>query len=278
MWNLHFHSTSEEETYLVRLVDSPRELFYQIKQWNDHRSEGMKGSRVLAGKGRTNGEDWQWMDDHVPLNRRKTLGPFKNDNGNRYVWNLHNYTAPESFASDDGSVNLVGCLDTSQGLDFEYIGLILSSDIEYDSADHIVRVNLAGHQQGDPNLDMNHHQNEEDNLKTIVKNTYRVLASRGAKGCLIYCCDEALQQYLGTLIPVMNVEVPEDYNVYPDNDRNIDGAADEVNVLYVGNTGNRSFHLPDCRYAPRASYKRVEFASREAAVAAGYRSCPTCNA
>ena len=30
---------------------------------------------------------------------------------------------------------------------------------------------------------------------TIIKNTYRVLLSRGIKGCYVYCVDERLNNY-----------------------------------------------------------------------------------
>ena len=266
----------EDELYQVRLIATPRELFYKIHELNDNRAEGVNGSRVLAGKGRTNGVDWQWMDDNEPLTRRKTLGPFRNDDGNKYVWNLHNYPEPNSFASEDTSINLVGCLDTSQGLDFEYIGLILSPDIEYDISTNMVHINLEGHQQGDPNLNIRNHQNEREVLELIIKNTYRVLASRGAKGCFIYCSDENLQNYLSAIIPVMRVEVPENYHVYPPEEDEPEVAVNNV-AMCIGNSFNRSFHNPDCQYAPRNPQKRIEFASRDNAVNAGYQPCRTCN-
>jgi DUF2075 family protein len=30
----------------------------------------------------------------------------------------------------------------------------------------------------------------------LIRNTYRTLMSRGMKGCYLYCCDDALQQYM----------------------------------------------------------------------------------
>ena len=262
---------TEDETYIVRMINSPREMFFKIKELNDNRSEGMNGSRVLAGKGRTNGVDWKWMDDEDTWNTRKTIGPFRND-ADKYVWNKSNYTDTDSFASNDASVNLVGCLDTSQGLDFEYVGLIFSPDIVYDAHNNSVRIDLNGHQQGDPNLRIVQNRNKEELLKTIIRNTYRVLSSRGAKGCFIYCCDEGLQNYLGTLIPTMNVDVPDDYVTYPSDTV----PSNTVNVMYIGNRNNRSFHKPDCEYAPRKLEKRIEFTSRGEAFFAGYKPCGTC--
>lgn len=47
-------------------------------------------------------------------------------------------------------------------------------------------------------------------------------------------------------------------------------------IIYVGNRLNTSFHRADCKYAPRNPQKRIEFHSREEALAAGYKPCPTC--
>lgn len=214
---------TEDETYKVRLVNSPRELFYKISEVNAARDKRANGSRVLAGKGSTDGVDWEWKNDNESLDSRKTVGPFRNSK-EKYVWNLHEYLGKDSFASHDESVNLVGCVDTSQGLDFEYIGLIFSPDIkvkERHGVDRVV-IDLSGHQKKDPNL--TDYKSCDQALKTygykllvtIIRNTYRVLASRGEKGCFIYCCDKNLQDYLGTIIPTLKVSVPNDYVVYPE--------------------------------------------------------------
>ena len=141
----------------------------------------------------------------------------------------------------------------------------------------MVRINLDGHQQRDPNLDIHNHQDEREVLETIIRNTYRVLASRGKKGCYIYCCDEELQNYLGRLIPTIEVEVPDDYATYQVGDRPDErGNNAEGNILFIGNNYNRSYHRPECRYAPRNPQKRVEFESVDMARQAGYSPCPTC--
>ena len=211
---------TEEEDYKVRLINTPRELFYTIEKANAHRN-GAHGSRVLAGKGRTNGTDWTWENDEIPLDRKRTIGPFRNDSS-MYVWNRHNYCYPDSYASDDSSVNLVGCLDTSQGLDFKYVGLIFSPDIKYNTLTSRVEIDLEGHQHSDPNLTNYLSFSDartkygDDVLKQLIKNTYWVLASRGENGCFIYCCDENLQKYLSTIIPTPKFSVPESFSIYPD--------------------------------------------------------------
>jgi methylphosphotriester-DNA--protein-cysteine methyltransferase len=45
----------------------------------------------------------------------------------------------------------------------------------------------------------------------------------------------------------------------------------------IGNNTNKSFHLDTCKFAPKNATKRVEFASIDEAVKAGYKPCNTCN-
>ena len=258
---------TEDEKYLVRMVNSPRELFYAIKEFNDKKAKTENGSRVLAGKGRSesDGKDWEWKFDNVSLSERKTVGPFRNDN-DKYVWNLHKYAEPDSFASVDSSINLVGCIDTSQGLDFEYIGMIIAPDLVYDKTTRCVRVNINGHQQRDPNIDSKNENITEKNIEEIIKNTYRVLASRGKKGCFIYCCDEGLHNYLREIIPLKKVDVPDDYEIYPKDNK----------IKIIGNRTTLKYHKPDCSSAPLLPMNRVEFDSVYEAIKKGYEPCVCC--
>ena len=49
-------------------------------------------------------------------------------------WNLGNTT---TFAIDETSINEVGCIHTSQGLEFDYAGVIIGDDMRYENG-HIV--------------------------------------------------------------------------------------------------------------------------------------------
>lgn len=99
----------------------------------------------------------------------------------------------------------MGCIDTSQGLDFEYVGVIIAPDLIYDPQLGQIRVNVDGHQRSDPNVRRRRVYTDipvEDTpeVRRIILNTYRVLLSRGERGCFIYCCDKNLHQYLSRII------------------------------------------------------------------------------
>ena len=192
-----------DEDYQVALVDNPQALFTLIREKNANRNDG-KPSRVLAGKGRTAGRDWSWWWSDTGI--RATVGPFRNMQG-AFTWNKREYIRPQTFASDEGSIGNVGCIDTSQGLDFEYVGIIIAPDLVYDKATDCVKVDISGHQQEDPNTGLRNKKRNESDIIQIIKNTYRVLLSRGEKGCYLYCCDENLQEYLKGVLPV--IKIPE---------------------------------------------------------------------
>ena len=261
---------NSDEDYQVALVDDPQALFTLIREKNANRNDE-KPSRVLAGKGRTFGRDWSWWWNDEEI--RATVGPFRNMQG-AFTWNKREYIRPQTFASDEGSIGNVGCIDTSQGLDFEYVGIIIAPDLVYDIATDCVKVDISGHQQEDPNTGLSNHNRNENDIIQIIKNTYRVLLSRGEKGCYLYCCDENLQEYLKGVLPVINVPESDEVD-WAEIDINNQNASEPA--LFIGNNYNNSFHTLNCKYAPKSLAKRVEYASREAAVNAGYRPCPTCN-
>lgn len=111
-------------------------------------------------------------------------------------WNLGN---SDTWAIDDNSVNEVGCIHTSQGLEFDYVGVIIGNDMRFDG-EHII-TDFNQRAKTDKSLfgiKKKHKENPDEALKVadeIIKNTYRTLMTRGMKGCYIYCEDILLQAY-----------------------------------------------------------------------------------
>ena len=113
-------------------------------------------------------------------------------------WNLGNST---TWAIDPKSVNEVGCIHTCQGLEFDYVGVIIGDDLRYEDG-HIV-TDYTKRAKTDTSLNgikkIAKEQGEEVANKiadSIIKNTYRTLMTRGMKGCYIYCVDKNLADYL----------------------------------------------------------------------------------
>ena len=111
-------------------------------------------------------------------------------------WNLGN---SDTWAIDEDSVNEIGCIHTSQGLEFDYVGVIIGEDMQYDG-EHIVtdfneRARTDQSLKGIKKLYKEIPSEALEVADEIIKNTYRTLMTRGMKGCYIYCEDELLQSY-----------------------------------------------------------------------------------
>ncbi len=112
-------------------------------------------------------------------------------------WNLD---GGRTYATDPNSINEVGCIHTTQGLEFDYVGVIIGEDMRYEGG-HIV-TDFTRRAKTDQSLKGIKSLYKEDPAKAeaiadeIIKNTYRTLMTRGMKGCYVYCCDERLAEYL----------------------------------------------------------------------------------
>ena len=169
--------------YDIRIVDSPNEVRDLIIE----RNKSVNHSRILAGY------CWAWLkagQNDTNVHDIK-IGDFE------MSWNLGNTS---TFAIDEDSVNEVGCIHTSQGLEFDYAGVIIGDDMRYENG-HIVTdfTKRAKTDQSLKGIKKLYKENPELALKEadeIIKNTYRTLMTRGMKGCYIYCTDKNLANYL----------------------------------------------------------------------------------
>jgi DUF2075 family protein len=97
---------------------------------------------------------------------------------------------PENlWAYDPAGIEQVGCIYTAQGFEFDYVGVIWGKDLRYDQQ--------AQHWIGDRRQSQdNVVRRGGDAFLDLVRNTYRVLLSRGLKGCYVYCQDAETAKFL----------------------------------------------------------------------------------
>lgn len=176
-----------ELNYDFRVCDTPQEMFELIKERN--KEDGK--SRVVAGY------CWEWpkAGQSDPNYHDIIIGDFE------MSWNLANYT----FALDDNSINQAGCIHTTQGLEFSYVGVIIGNDLRNLGGimitDYTERASTDQSIKGLKKLFSEDPGAGEKKQDEIIKNTYRTLMSRGMKGCYVYCCNEGLAKYLKEKIP-----------------------------------------------------------------------------
>ena len=120
-------------------------------------------------------KDYEGDQFHFPRNESIALLPCAY---------LHNMKARDAI-NDDGSlwliaeksVEQIGCIHTCQGLELDYIGVIIGNDF-------IVR-------DGKVVIQPLEHPSRDKALSS----TYRTLMTRGQKGCFIYCTDQETREY-----------------------------------------------------------------------------------
>ncbi len=169
--------------YEIRICDSPTELKKLIFEKNGESNR----ARMLAGY------CWEWPKkerNHSEYHDIK-IGDFG------MSWNLE---GGEAFAVSETSINEVGCIHTSQGLEFDYVGVIMGDDIRFENQ-HIVtdftkRARSDQSLKGIKKLAKSDPAEARKRADEIIKNTYRTLMTRGMKGCYIYCTDEGMKTYL----------------------------------------------------------------------------------
>lgn len=92
------------------------------------------------------------------------------------------------WASEPAGVYQVGCVYTAQGFEFDYVGVIFGQDLRYDGD--------AGTWVGDRKKSHDTTvKRSGEQFTELVKNTYRVLMTRGIKGCFVYFEDEDTRRF-----------------------------------------------------------------------------------
>ena len=105
-----------------------------------------------------------------------------------------------TYAIDEDSVKEAGCIHTSQGLEFDYVGVIIGDDMRYENGGLLQillkRARTDQSLKGIKKLYKEDPELAEKEADEIIKNTYRTLMTRGMKGCYVYCTDQRLSAYL----------------------------------------------------------------------------------
>ena len=134
--------------------------------WSDPKPDGTLVSDVSIG-------DWQ-----MPWNAKPDAGKLAKGIPKSNFW-----------ASEPGGVYQVGCVYTAQGFEFDYVGVIVGRDLRYDPA---TQDWIGDYHESRDGL---HTQKGRAKFTDYVKNTYRVLMTRGMKGCYVHFLDEETRRF-----------------------------------------------------------------------------------
>lgn len=169
--------------YDFKIFDDPNVLREELL----HKNQNNK-ARMLAGY------CWDWKTEGK--NNPEVHDIQLDEYGFSMSWNLNNTT---TWAIDPESIEQAGCIHTCQGLEFEYVGVIIGEDLRYENGmivtDPFKRAKTDKSLSGFKAL---FKKNKDEALRIadqIIKNTYRTLMTRGMKGCYIFCVDPQLRDY-----------------------------------------------------------------------------------
>ena len=190
------NKTLEGIKYDFRVVNSPNELRDLIFEKNKINNK----ARLVAGY------CWDWVSKRDKLLKDISIPE-------------HDFEMKWNLASDGNiwiispkSVNEIGCIHTCQGLEVDYIGVIIGPDLI--TRDEKVITDPAKRAKTDKSLHgykkalRENPEEAKHRAELIIKNTYRTLMTRGMKGCYVYCVDKELEMFLKLRIGSGAVKAP----------------------------------------------------------------------
>ena len=197
LYNKQVTSHFDTEDFDLRIMDSPQKMYESLVEQNNVPGQT---ARLMAGF------CWPWSTNVVngDLVKDVKIGTFAmpwetNDKVDRRSLRV-SYPRWYEWAYKPEGIKQVGCIYTSQGYEFDYAGVIIGPDLKYDPVEDKIITDKSACK--DPVLK----RTQKEATMTFddyVRNIYRVLMSRGMKGCYLYVCDKELRKYLKELINEM---------------------------------------------------------------------------
>ena len=170
----------KELNFDIRVFDDPNELRDTLRELNKMNNK----ARMVAG---------YCYDWNVKHNRGEY--DIYLENGFKAKWNLKN---DKIWAINPNSFEEVGCIHTAQGLEFDYIGVLIGNDLRFDKASGKIITDRTKISKDDKSSGIR--SAKDDVAARLIKNTYKTLLTRGQKGCFIYCEDKVLADYIRSFL------------------------------------------------------------------------------
>ena len=176
------------ERFDFRVIRDPNMLRDLVAEKNAVNNK----SRIVAGY------CWDWKSQKNPSLSDIVIPEFDF----QATWNLN--AQGLSWIIELDSFEQVGCIHTCQGLELDYVGVIVGPDLAVDGGE-LVTVpeeraktdrSLRGYKKErgtDP-------ETADRKADELIRNTYRTLMSRGMKGCYVYCTDDRVADYIENLL------------------------------------------------------------------------------
>ncbi|WP_421549485.1 DNA/RNA helicase domain-containing protein [Pseudomonas sp. QD4] len=174
--------------YEFKVFDTPQAMHAAIEEKN----HGNK-ARVVAGY------CWPWLSKKDSQASDIVIG-----NDYTRQWNLDQDGSLWIIAPN--SVEQVGCIHTCQGLEVDYIGVIIGPDLIVRDGQVVTSPHARDKHdksiRGWKKLMKEKPDLAQQETDLIIKNTYRTLMTRGMKGCYLYCTDPETAEYFASRLAI----------------------------------------------------------------------------
>ena len=182
------NTSLDTSVFDFQIFDNPKEMYEKIIEKNNQNFK----SRLVAGY------CWNWISKKDPNENDIILEGGKLS----AKWNLTQHGM--LWIEKDESISEIGCIHTCQGLELDYVGVIIGPDLQLSGGHVITDVNERAKSDASiKGLKKMMKENPAEATRRgreIVLNTYRTLLTRGMKGCYVYCTDKELANHLMSLI------------------------------------------------------------------------------
>lgn len=182
------NTSLDTSVFDFQIFDDPKEMYEKIIEKNNQNFK----SRLVAGY------CWNWISKKDPNENDIILEGGKLS----AKWNLTQHGM--LWIEKDESISEIGCIHTCQGLELDYVGVIIGPDLQLSGGHVITDVNERAKSDASiKGLKKMMKENPAEATRRgreIVLNTYRTLLTRGMKGCYVYCTDKELANHLRSLI------------------------------------------------------------------------------
>ena len=176
------NQTLEKGEFDFRVYESPEAMRQDIVQLNQVSNK----ARMVAGY------CWDWKSKRHSGEKDVVIPEF----GFGMTWNLTKDGGLWMIAPE--SVSQIGCIHTCQGLEVDYIGVIVGPDLVYESGEVRTRPEMRSRRDkslsGYKKLLQQNPGEAKRRADLIIRNTYRTLMTRGMKGCFVYFVDSVLAE------------------------------------------------------------------------------------
>lgn len=168
----------DQKDFEFRIFKDPKRMYRKIRQ----KDAAGQRARMLAGYA------WDWTSKKQGNPDAEVEDIQIPKHGFSMPWNSRKLG--NTWAIEDEGLEQVGCVHTAQGLEFDYVGVIIGNDLRFDTE------TMTYYTEWDAYKDRNGKQTLQENpkeLNKLVRNIYKILMSRGMKGCYVYFMDSAVE-------------------------------------------------------------------------------------